>query len=283
MSLADRTTPAVLDGPLPPRPWWMRLLPGASMSPPLRLLERNLVAWRGMWLIFVSVMVEPVFFLFSIGVGVGQLVGDITLSSGQVVSYREFVAAGLLASSAMMGPVFDSTFNFFVKLKYIHTYQAVLATPMGPRDVVVGELLWSLVRATLYAAAFLVAIVVMGLTSSWWAVLCVPVALLIGFAFAGAGLGATTFMRSFIDFDLVNLFIIPMFLFSGVFFPVTQYPTGLQWVVQCTPLYQGVALERSLILGDVGPTLLVHVAYLAIMGSIGLWVAARRLNRLLLP
>ncbi len=233
------------------------------MSPPLRLLERNLVAWRGMWLIFISVMVEPIFFLFSIGVGVGKLVGDITLSSGQTVPYREFVAAGLLASSAMMGPVFDSTFNFFVKLKYIHTYQAVLSTPMGPRDVVVGELLWSLVRATLYAAAFLGAIVIMGLTSSWWAVLCVPVALLIGFAFAGAGLGATTYMRSFIDFDLVNLFIIPMFLFSGTFFPVSQYPTALQWVVQCTPLYQGVALERSLILGDVGPTLLVHVVYLA--------------------
>ena len=194
------------------------------MSPPLRLLERNLVAWRGMWLIFISVMVEPIFFLFSIGVGVGKLVGDITLSSGQTVPYREFVAAGLLASSAMMGPVFDSTFNFFVKLKYIHTYQAVLSTPMGPRDVVMGELLWSLVRATLYAAAFLVAIVIMGLTSSWWALLCVPVALLIGFAFAGAGLGATTFMRSFIDFDLVNLVIIPMFLFSGTFFPVSQYP-----------------------------------------------------------
>ncbi len=283
MSLADRAAPATLDGPLPTRPWWTRLLPGASMSPPLRLLERNLVAWRGMWLIFISVMVEPIFFLFSIGVGVGKLVGDVTLSSGQTVPYREFVAAGLLASSAMMGPVFDSTFNFFVKLKYIHTYQAVLSTPMGPRDVVVGELLWSLVRATLYAAAFLAAIVIMGLTSSWWALLCVPVALLIGFAFAGAGLGATTFMRSFIDFDLVNLAIIPMFLFSGTFFPVSQYPTGLQWVVQCTPLYQGVALERALILGDVGPTLLVHVVYLAVMGAVGLRVAGRRLNLLLLP
>jgi len=282
MTVAD-TTRAGADEALPTRPRWTRLLPGASMSPPLRLLERNIVAWRGMWLIFISVMVEPVFFLFSIGIGVGKLVGDVTLSSGQVVTYREFVAAGLLASSAMMGPVFDSTFNFFIKLKYIHTYQATLATPMGPRDLVVGELLWSLLRASLYAAAFLVAMVVMGLTSSWWALLCVPVALLIGFAFSGAGLGATTYMRSFIDFDLVNLFIIPMFLFSGTFFPVSQYPTGLQWVIQCTPLYQGVALERALVLGDVGPTLLVHVVYLAVMGTVGLWVAARRLNRLLLP
>jgi lipooligosaccharide transport system permease protein len=283
VSVADRTPVADLAGPLPQRRWWTRLLPGASMSPPLRLLERNLVAWRGMWLIFISVLVEPIFFLFSIGIGVGKLVGDITLSTGQVVSYRSFVAAGLLASSAMMGPVFDSTFNFFIKLKYVHTYQATLATPMGPRDVVVGELLWSLLRASLYAAAFLLAIVVMGLTTSWWAVLCVPVALLIGFAFAGAGLGATTYMRSFIDFDLVNLAIIPMFLFSGTFFPISQYPVALQWVVQCSPLYQGVALERSLLLGDVGPTLLVHVVYLAVMGAVGLWVAGRRLNKLLLP
>jgi lipooligosaccharide transport system permease protein len=281
MSVADRTD--LGPGDLPTRPAWTRLLPGASMSPPLRLLERNLVAWRGMWLIFISVMVEPVFFLFSIGIGVGKLVGEVTLASGQVVTYREFVAGGLLASSAMMGPVFDSTFNFFVKLKYIHTYQATLATPMGPRDLVVGELLWSLVRASLYAAAFLVAIVVMGLTSSWWAVLCVPTALLIGFAFAGAGLGATTYMRSFVDFDLVNLAIIPMFLFSGTFFPIERYPEGLQWIVRCSPLYQGVALERGFLLGQVGPSMLVHIAYLVIVGAIGLRVASRRLNLLLLP
>jgi lipooligosaccharide transport system permease protein len=268
---------------VPRRPAWTRLLPGASMSPPLRMLERNIVAWRGMWLIFISVMVEPIFFLFSIGVGVGKLVGTVTLASGQAVSYREFVAGGLIASSAMMGPVFDSTFNFFVKLKYIHTYQATLSTPMGPRDLVIGELLWSLLRASLYAAAFLVAIVVMGLTSSWWAVLAVPVALLIGFAFAGAGLGATTYMRSFVDFDLVNLAIIPMFLFSGTFFPVERYPEALQWVVRCSPLYQGVALERGLLLGDVGWWMLVHVVYLVVMGAAGLRVASQRLGLLLLP
>ena len=195
------------------------------MSPPLRLLERNIVAWRGMWLIFISVMVEPIFFLFSIGIGVGKLVGDVTLTSGQVVTYREFVAAGLLASSAMMGPVFDSTFNFFVKLKYIHTYQATLATPDGAARPGGG-------RAAVVAGAGLALRrrlpgghgdhgpdqLVVGRCCA-----C-PVALLIGFAFAGAGLGATTYMRSFIDFDLVNLFIIPMFLFSGTFFPIEPVP-----------------------------------------------------------
>ena len=104
-----------------------------------------------MWLIFLSVLLEPIFFLFSIGIGVGALVGEVTLANGEVVSYRSFVAAGLLATSAMMGPVFDSTFNFFVKLKYFHIYQATLATPMRPTDVVRGEMLWSLLRAAVYA------------------------------------------------------------------------------------------------------------------------------------
>jgi lipooligosaccharide transport system permease protein len=268
---------------IPPRPLWTRLLPGASMSRPIRVLERNIVAWQGMWLIFLSVLLEPIFFLFSIGIGVGALVGDVVLANGQVVSYRSFVAAGLLATSAMMGPVFDSTFNFFVKLKYFHVYQATLATPMRPVDVIRGELLWSLLRAALYASAFLVTMTIMGLTESWWAILCVPVAVLIGFAFAGAGLGATTYMRSFIDFDFVNVAIIPMFLFSGVFFPLSQYPDGLQWLIRATPLYQGVALERALVFGDVGPELLVHVAYLVAMGAIGLRIAGRRLSLLLLP
>jgi lipooligosaccharide transport system permease protein len=280
MTVLDRPAEEIV---VPPRPWWTRMLPGASMAMPRRLLERNVVAWRGKWIIFLSVLLEPVFFLLSIGIGVGALVGTVSLPNGEAVPYRDFVAAGLLATSAMMGPVFDSTFNFFVKLKYIKTYQATLSTPMGPTDVAIGELLWSLLRATIYAAAFLATMAILGLVHSWWALLCVPVASLIGFAFAGAGLGATTFMRTFIDFDYVNLAIIPMFLFSGTFFPITQYPDGIQWVVRCTPLYQGVVLERALVFGDISPWLLVSVAYLAIMGGVGVKVAGVRLGKLLLP
>ncbi|MBI2705885.1 MAG: ABC transporter permease [Actinobacteria bacterium] len=268
---------------IPRRPGWTRLLPGASMAPPLRLVERNIVAWRGMWLTFLSVLIEPILFLFSIGIGVGALVGDVILASGESVPYRNFVAAALLATSSMMGPVFDSTFNFFVKLKYIKTYQATLATPMRPRDIVSGELMWSLVRAGIYATAFLVTMSIMGLIESWWAVLSLPVSVLIGFAFAGAGLGATTFMRSFVDFDYVNLAIVPMFLFSATFFPLSRYPEGLQWIIQITPLYQGVVLERALVFGDVSVWLLVPMAYLVVMGAGGLWVASRRLGALLLP
>jgi lipooligosaccharide transport system permease protein len=123
----------------------------------------------------------------------------------------------------------------------------------------------------------------MGLVPSVWAVLAVPAALLIGFAFAGVGLASTTWMRSFVDFDIVNLVMAPMFLLSATFFPLERYPEGVQWIVRITPLYQGVALERGLILGAVDWTLAVHALYLAVLGTVGVAVAVRRLRPLLQP
>jgi len=275
------TTP--VDDRLPQRPTWTRFLPGAAMSPALRLVERNIVAWKGIWLVFVSVLLEPIMFLLSIGIGVGSLVGDVEGPGGDPVPYRAFVATGLLAAAAMFGPVFDATFNFFVKLKYFHVYDAVLATPMRPGDVIVGEVVWSLLRAAIYSAAFLATMAVLGLVESWWALLCLPAAVLIGYAFAGAGLGASTFMRSFIDFDFVNLAVLPMFLLSATFFPLSEYPEGVQWLVRLTPLYQGVALERAFVFGEVSWSLLFNAAYLVVMGTVGLAVGGRRLRGLLLP
>ena len=159
----------------------------------------------------------------------------------------------------------------------------MLATPSSPTDVALGEMGWALIRGTIYAAAFLLFMALLGLTSSPWAIFCLPGAMLIGFAFAGMGMAGTTFMRSFVDFDYVNMALLPLFLFSATFFPLSQYPTGLQWVVRCTPLYQGVALERSLAFGDLSWSIAVHVVYLAAVGTIGVWVAGRRLARLLQP
>jgi lipooligosaccharide transport system permease protein len=229
------------------------------------------------------VFLEPLLFLLSIGVGVGALVGDVEGPGGTLVSYRAFVGAGLLATAAMMGPVMDCTFGFFVKFKYWKAYDAVLATPMGPADIAWGEVLWSLFRATVYAVGFLLTMVAFGLVSSWWAILCIPVSVLIGYAFAGAGLGASTYMRSFIDFDMVNAAIIPMFLFSATFFPLSRYPDALQWVVRLTPLYQGVELERALVFGQLQWSLLFNVIYLLVVGTVGLRVARRRLQLLLQP
>lgn len=278
-----RTSPPVADGAMRPGRAVLWLLPSGFGRASLRLFERNVVAYRAAWLPWVAAMAEPFLYLLSIGVGVGALVGDLPGPGGQPVPYAEFVAPGLLAVAAMNGAAFDTTFGFFVKLKYFHVYDGVLATPMGPADIIGGEVLWSLGRGGVYATAFLVAMVVLGLTASPWAVLAVPVALLVGFAFAAAGLAASSFMRSWVDFDYVNLVLVPLFLFSGVFFPLDRYPPAVAAVVRWTPLYQGVALERALVLGDVHWALLGHVAYLAVLGVIALGIATRRLGRLLLP
>jgi lipooligosaccharide transport system permease protein len=245
------------------------------------LVERNARAYRHTWLILASGFFEPLFYLLSIGVGIGHLVGSVIVN-GHAVSFTSFVAPALLATSAMNGAIFDSTFNIFFKLKYAKVYDAVLATPMRTGDVAMGEIGWALIRGGLYACAFIVIMLAMGLVHSIWAVFAIPVALLIGFAFAGAGMAATTFMRSWQDFEYVTLTTLPMFLFSATFYPISVYPRAIQIVVDCTPLYQGIALLRGLTLGYVGPSLLWHVLYLAVMGTVGLAIAGRRMGRLLL-
>jgi len=233
-------------------------------------------------MMIVSGFFEPLFYLLSIGLGIGALVGAIPLGDGRTVPYTAFVAPALLASSAMNGAIYDSTFNVFFKLKYAKTYDAILATPVGVGDVAVGEIAWALIRGALYAGTFLLVMLAMGLVLSPWAILAFPAALLIGFAFGAAGMAATSFMRTWQDFDLVQLVILPLFLFSGTFYPLTTYPEPIRLLVELTPLYHGVDLVRGLTTGTLGPGMLVHVAYLAAMGLAGLAITARRLERLLL-
>lgn len=246
------------------------------------VLMRNVAAFRRAWLLLLSGFVEPVFYLFSIGIGLGALVRTVTTDGGSVVPYAEFVAPALLAASAMNGAIADSTYNVFFKLRYQRLYDAMLATPVSPRDIAVGEILWSLSRGALYSTMFLVVAWVAGLVHSWWALLAVPAAVLVGLAFGAVGMFATTFMSSWQHFDYVTLAIQPMFLFSATFFPLSTYPAALQWLVAATPLYQGVALERALLLGEVGWGLLWHVAYLVVLGALGVWGTARRIATLLL-
>ncbi len=165
----------------------------------------------------------------------------------------------MLAASAMNGAIFDATYNMFFKLRYARTFESMLATPVGVADVAAGELAWTLARGGIYSTVFLVFALVLGLVASWWALLALPVALLIGFAFGAAGMAATTWIRGIADFDYVQLAMVPMLLLSATFFPVTTYPGASRWLVELSPLYHGVALERGLMLGQLGWGLLAHL------------------------
>ncbi|MCY7372823.1 MAG: ABC transporter permease [Spirochaetaceae bacterium] len=246
------------------------------------LVERNIKVYRNGWLVLVSGIFEPIFYLLSVGVGVAQLVGDVQLPGGKLVSYTVFVAPAMLAASAMNGAIYDATFNLFFKLKYNKLYDAVLATPVTPVDVAVGEIGWALMRGSFYSTAFLVVMLVMGLVASWWAVLALPAVVLVGFAFAAMGTAATTYMKSWQDFEYVTLVTLPMFLFSATFYPLSTYPEALQWVIRLSPLYHAAALLRELTTGAVTAASLVHVLVLAVLGLVGVLVTGRRLEKLLL-
>jgi len=246
------------------------------------LVERNFLSFRRTWSIIVSGFFEPVFFLYAMWVGIGSLVGDVDVGGGRVVPYLVFVAPALLASSAMNGAIFDSTTNVFFKLKYAKLYDSVLATPLGPRDVAIGEITWALLRGLVYSGAFLLVAGLAGAVTTWWALLAVPAATLIGWAFAAVGMASATYMRTWADFDYVQLAILPMFLFSATFYPLTTYPEPLQWVVQATPLYHGVAMVRDLMLGQVGAGIVVHIGYLVVMAAVGTVWTAGRVEKLLL-
>jgi lipooligosaccharide transport system permease protein len=245
------------------------------------LVLRNFIVYRKAWKLFLSGFFEPFFYLLSIGIGVGQLI-DTFEFNGHQIPYADFVAPGMLAASALNGALLDATFNTFFKLKFVKLYDQMLATPLTTGDVARGEIAWSQLRGSAYAAAFLVTMTAMGLVHSWWAVLAFPATVLIGFASSAVCMAATTYMKSWQDFDKVTLVQLPLFLFSGTFFPVTAFPTPVRWLVECTPLYRGVVLCRELTTGALSWGSAVSVVYLVAMGLAGLLVVRRRLDALLL-
>ncbi|MER5338220.1 ABC transporter permease [Micromonospora sp. NPDC002717] len=244
--------------------------------------ERNVAALKSVyWLLLVSGFVEPLLYLLSIGVGVGALVGDLTLPGGQVVTYAAFVAPAMLASSAMTGALSETTFNFFGKMKYMKLYDGVIATPVQPFEIALGELGWAMLRGGSYSAAFLVVMVGMDLTTVARALVAFPAAVLVGFAFGALGMTISTFMRSWQDFDLMGSAQFTLFLFSGTFVPAEAYPSLLRWVVEVTPLYRAVHLIRGVTVGTAGWAWVLDVLYLLAVLVVGLLVASRRMGRLL--
>jgi lipooligosaccharide transport system permease protein len=246
----------------------------------VRLVERNLVGFRRVPLVVVSGVFEPLFYLLLASVGFEKLVGDVTGPGGRAMSYTAFAAPAFLAAAAMQGAIYEIT-NMFFKRQYAKTYDAVLNTPLGVADIVTGEITWALMRSGVYTVAFLVVMAALGLLDSPWAVLMLPATLLVGAAFAGVGAAATSFMRSWKDFELVQLGVLVLFLFSGTFYPLSTYPSWLRGVVAASPLYQSVDLLRSLAVGEVGMALVGPVVYLAALAALGVRVASTKLTRVM--
>ena len=248
-----------------------------------RLVERNILVYRHQWIIIVSGAFEPIFYLVGLGLGLGAIIETVPLADGRSVPYAAYVAPALVATAAMNGAVFETIFNVFFKLNYNKTYDGVLATPMGITEIAIGEMMWALLRALLYAVAMFVIMFVTGLILSPWGLLMVPAALLVAAAFAAAGLAGTSYLRTVNDFDVpMGLVVMPMFLFSGTFFPVDIYPEPIQWLMQINPLYHSISLIRGLSIGLVGPTQLWDFAFLVGFFAICMWIAMRQMERKLI-
>ncbi len=261
----------------------LRMLPfGRYTQGPGSVVERSMRVHSRTWVIMVSGFAEPVVYLLAFQIGFGALVGQVVGPGGQLVDYVAFVAPALLAASAMNGAVFETTYPVFFKLRYAKVYDAMLATPLGPVDIALGEISWAVLRGGVYSVAFVLVMAVMGLLSSPFAVLLVPAALVVSFAFASVGMALSTFLRSPSQFDYIRLVVMPLFLFSATFYPVSVYPESVRWLVHISPLYHGVELMRGLAAGVLDVSMIGHVGVLAALAAVGIAATSRRIGALLL-
>ncbi|GAA4870501.1 ABC transporter permease [Serinicoccus chungangensis] len=263
-----------------PRPAWLSSLASGNIG---AVLERGFAVVRNQnWTVLASGFFEPVFYLLAMGIGMGALVGTVTGPGGQPVEYAAYIAPALLATSAMNGAIYDSTWNVFFKLRFAKLYEAMLQTSLGPLDVALGEILMALFRGFLYALGFLGVIAAMGLVTSWWSLLMVPAAVLIALGFAALGMGVTSYLTSFQQMDLINFALLPMFLFSATLYPIAVYPDWIQWCIMAMPLWHGVELMRQLSVGHLDALTWVHALYFVGMTLIGLVLTTVRLRALFL-
>jgi lipooligosaccharide transport system permease protein len=247
----------------------------SSLAYVARPLEFFFAQYRRVWrATLVSSVVTPVVYLLALGVGMAAFVGDITFH-GRTYPYFEFVAPGLLAATAMQLATFEASWPVLAAIKWSRQYHAMLATPLRVRDVVIGHQAFIAARMLSTAAVYLAVIALFGGVESPLAILAVPVALLVGLSYSlpiAAWAARSENEASFVA--IFRFVILPMFLFSGTFFPIAQLPAPLQLVAYVTPLWHGVDLARQLMLGDVvAASALVHVAYLLAFTAAGFAVA----------
>lgn len=238
--------------------------------------RRNAAVFRRIWLLgMMAWFAEPVVYLLAMGTGLARYLERI---GG--VTYIEFIAPGLLAVSALYGATFEVTWNAFFKMERAGVYEAASAAPLSIEDVALGEVLWGTTRATIYGSAFAVVATAFGLYRSWWGLLTIPSLTLVGVVASIAGLTYTYSVKR-VDFLAYywTIFITPMFLFSGVFFPLDRLPDWLSAVAWFMPLFHATTLMRALMLSGDPSTAAGAAAWLAVTAGLTWWVPLVLLRR----
>ena len=244
-----------------------------------RVWQRNRDAVIRAWKVeFGGLLVEPFILLFAMGFGLGPYIGNM----GDL-TYAEFIAPGVLASYAMFHATFDATYGAYLRMESHHIYEAMLFTPMEPRDIVLGEVMWGATRSVASASAVLVAAAIFGLVISPWALLAIPVAYLIGLTFAALAMVLTSTATTIGAMNnFFTLFLMPMFYLSGTFFPLERLPIVAQELAWLLPLTPATSLVRGLMTGQLTPWMFAWAAELCVFAGVSLVLASFLMRRRLL-
>jgi lipooligosaccharide transport system permease protein len=249
-------------------------------APAVHVFEERMLGYRRTYRgSLFSSFIQPALFLTAIGIGLG---GYVNRGAGvEGVPYSVFLAPGLLAGAAMQAAAFESSFPVLAGIHWIKSYRAMLASPIGVRDIVAGQLAWIAVRITMVATIFVAITTLLGASHIPNVLAAIPAVILMGMAFAAPIAAFSATQTNVEGFNALFRFVInPLFLFSGAFFPVSQLPAPLQPVAFATPIYHGVELSRGIALGTMTPAgavphLLVLLAYV-VLGTAACFVAFRR-------
>lgn len=248
-----------------------------------RVWQRNWTVYRKTWRIgFLPPLLEPLFYLVAFGAGLGTFVGEVSYG-GQPVAYVRFIAPALVAIAVMQNAFFENTYASFVRMYYQKTFDAMLATPLSVEDVISGEIAWGATKSLMAAAIMGAVLTPFGLLSYPTAFLLLPIAVVGGLAFGSAGMAFTGFVPNIEVFNLpVFLFVTPMFLFSGTFFPLEALPFWAQAVAQALPLTHLVELVRGAAFGTLHAGHLGNLLYLAVFDAVTYPIAVARMRRRLI-
>jgi lipooligosaccharide transport system permease protein len=247
---------------------------------PLAVWQRNARVWvKLFWPSLLGNVAEPMLYLLMLGYGLGRFVGEM-----EGLPYILFLASGFVCASVMNTASFESLYSAYTRMAVQNTWHGMLAAPLSVDDVVIGEVLWAATKAIFSSLMIVVVAVLLGVITSWQTLWAFPLLLLAGLTFSAMGLVVTALSRSY-DFFIYyfTLLITPMFLFSGVFFPLTDLPPVIQWLPQILPLTHVVAMVRPLVVGaGWSADALLHLLVLLAYGFAALWLAIALIRRRLM-